>query len=94
MGAPRQWDFTDYSAIHRVSSAEIEHHLRNCKVAAKKLIPELKKTKGPIQQVAPLFAAGKMAKPEQVDAAVKELFDVLFHMSLEPAALKAYAIRR
>jgi hypothetical protein len=90
-GAPRQWDFTDYSAIHRVSSAEIEHHLRNCKVAAKKLIPELKKTKGPIQQVAPLFAAGKMAKPEQVDAAVKELFDVLFHMSLEPAALKAYS---
>ena len=90
-GSPRQWDFTDYSAIHRVSSAEIEHHLRNCKVAAKKLIPELKKTKGPIQQVALLFAAGKMAKPEQVDAAVKDLFDVLFHMSLEPAALKAYS---
>jgi hypothetical protein len=90
-GSPRQWDFTDYSAIHRVSSAEIEHHLRNCKVAAQKLLPELKKAKGPIKQVAPLFGAGKMAKPEQVDAAVKELFDVLFHMSLEPAALKAYS---
>jgi mono/diheme cytochrome c family protein len=90
-GSPRQWDFTDYSSTHRVSSAEIEHHLRNCKVAAKKLLPELKKAKGPIKQVPPLFAAGKMAKPEQVDAAVKDLFDVLFHMSLEPAALKAYS---
>lgn len=90
-GAPRQWDFTDYSAIHRVSGAEIEHHLRNCKVTAKRLLPELKKNKGPLKQVAPLLGAGKKAKPEQVDAAVKDLFEVLYHLPLEPAALKAYS---
>jgi len=90
-GSPRQWDFTDYASTHRVSGAEIEHHLRNCKATAKRLMPELKKSQGPIKQVAPLLGAGKAAKPEQVDAAVKDLFDVLYHLSLEPAALQAYS---
>lgn len=87
-GSPRQWHFTDYSSTHRVSSPEIEHHLRNSRVAAKRLIPELKKSKGPIKQLTPLFGDAKSVTSEKVDAAVRELFDVLYHLSLEPDALR------
>lgn len=48
----RKWDFTDYSALHRISGAEYEHHLLNCIVFAKKIVgksnrlPSLKKLTG------------------------------------------------
>jgi hypothetical protein len=90
-GSSLQWDFTDYASTHRVSSAEMEHHLRNCTVTAKRLSPRLKSPNGPIKKAAALFSAGKAATPEQADAAVRDTFEVLFHLTLEPAALKAYS---
>ena len=88
-GSPRQWQFTDYSAVHRVSGPEIEHHLRNCTLMAQAMLAEIKKSKGPLPQMTALMGAGKMATPEQVQAAVEALFEMLFHLRLDPASLQA-----
>ena len=89
--APRKWEFTDYASLHRVSSAEIEHHLQNCTLVAKPLTPRLRSDKAAINKVATLLGAGKAATTEQVDAAVKDTFEVLLHLPLEPTALKGYS---
>ena len=99
-GAARQWNFSDYSSAHRVSGAEIEHHLRNCRIAIKELMPQLLRLQtqpldrqGPLASVVPLFGAGKAAKPEQVDAAVQGVFTMLFHLPLAPEAVRAHGDR-
>ena len=82
----RKWDFTDYSSMHRISGAEYEHHLRNCKRITKEIVgrrfPSLKK-------LAEALSAGKAATPEQLEAAVAETFDVLLRLPLDPATLEA-----
>lgn len=87
-GSPRQWHFTDYSSTHRVSAAEIDHHLRNCRVAAKLVIPELKRSRGPFKHMTPLFGDARPVTAEKVDAAVLELFDFMYHSSLDADALR------
>jgi mono/diheme cytochrome c family protein len=86
----RQWDFADYSSSHRLSDAEIDHHLRNCASMAKILAPRFGNSNGPIKKMAAVLGAGKSATPEQVDAAVAESFDFLLHLPLDEAALKKY----
>ena len=86
----RQWDFADYSSSHRLSDAEIDHHLRNCASIAKSLAPRFGNSNGPIKKMAAVLGAGKSATPEQVDAAVAETFDFLLHLPLDEAALKKY----
>lgn len=84
----RKWDFTDYSSLHRISGAEYEHHLRNCTTVTKRIIgkingsPSFKNLKGAI-------SAGKSAKPEQLEAAVAETYEVLLRLPLDPAARKS-----
>ena len=86
----RQWDFADYSSSHRLSDAELDHHVRNCTSVAKSMVPKLKNTSGPIKKMGAVLGAGKSATPEQVDAAVAETFDFLLHLPLDEAALKKY----
>ena len=87
---PRKWEFTDYSSLHRISGAEYEHHLRNCTTVAKRIAgkingsPSLKNLKGAL-------SAGKSAKPEQLEAAVAETYEVLLRLPLDPAARKSQA---
>lgn len=71
-----RWEFTDYSALHRVSEAEYEHHLRNCGVAAKHLRHRV--------HFAEVLKAGKTATPEQRLAAVVKTYDVILRLPLEP----------
>ena len=86
----RQWNFADYSSSHRLSDAELDHHVRNCTSVAKSLAPRLGNSNGPIKKMAAVLGAGKSATPEQVDAAVAETFDFLLHLPLDEAALKKY----
>ncbi len=87
---PRKWDFADYSSLHRISGAEYEHHLRNCTTVAKRIVgkingsPSFKNLKGAL-------SAGKSAKPEQLEAAVAECYEVLLRLPLDPAARKSQA---
>jgi hypothetical protein len=85
----RKWDFTDYSSMHRISGAEYEHHLRNCKRITKEIVakrwPSLKK-------LAEALSAGKSATPEQLEAAVAETFEVLLRLPLDPAMLEAKSV--
>jgi hypothetical protein len=84
----RKWDFTDYSSLHRISSAEYEHHLLNCKRVTKEIVSRIGRS--PLfKNLAAALGAGKSATPEQLDAAVAETFDVLLRLPLAPATLKA-----
>jgi len=84
----RKWDFTDYSSLHRISGAEYEHHLLNCTTVAKRIVgkingsPSFKNLKGAL-------SAGKSAKPEQLEAAVAECYEVLLRLPLDPADRKS-----
>ncbi len=84
----RQWDFADYSSSHRLSDAELDHHVRNCTMVAKKLVAGAMRSQ--LKKLAGALGAGKSATPEQVDAAVAETFDFLLHLPLDEAALKKY----
>jgi hypothetical protein len=85
--APK-WDFTDYSSLHRISSAEYEHHLLNCKRVTKEIVSRIGRSPS-FKKLAGALGAGKSATPEQLDAAVAETFDVLLRLPLGPAELKS-----
>ncbi len=85
--APK-WDFTDYSSLHRISSAEYEHHLLNCKRVTKEIVSRIGRSPS-FKNLAGALGAGKSATPEQLDAAVAETFDVLLRLPLGPAELKS-----
>ncbi len=76
-----KWDFADYSALHRVSDAEYEHHLRNCRALAKRLrhMPHL----------AAVLRAGKSATSEQRQAAVVKTYEVVLRLPLDPDRVKS-----
>ena len=84
----RKWDFTDYSSLHRVSSAEYEHHLRNCTTVAKRIVAGANRSPS-LKNLAKALSAGKSATPEQLEAAVAETFEVLLRLPLDSAALKS-----
>ncbi|MEI7823101.1 MAG: DUF1588 domain-containing protein, partial [Verrucomicrobiota bacterium] len=85
---PRKWDFTDYSSLHRISSAEYEHHLLNCKRVTKEIVSRIGRSPS-FKNLAAALGAGKSATPEQLDAAVAETFDMLLRLPLGPAELKS-----
>jgi len=76
-----KWEFTDYSALHRVSDAEYEHHLRNCKVVAKRLRH--------MAHLAAVQRAGKSATSEQRQAAVVKTYEVVLRLPLDPERVKS-----
>ncbi|MFT5041120.1 MAG: hypothetical protein ACI8TX_002092 [Hyphomicrobiaceae bacterium] len=82
----RKWEFTDYSSLHRISGAEYEHHLRNCKRVTKEIVA---KRWSSLKKLAGALSAGKSATPEQLEAAVAETFDALLRLPLDSAALKS-----
>ena len=85
--APK-WDFTDYSSLHRISSAEYEHHLLTCKRVTKEIVSRIGRLPS-FKNLAKALSAGKAATPEQREAAVAETFDVLLRLPLDSATLKA-----
>jgi hypothetical protein len=84
----RKWDFTDYSSLHRISAAEYEHHLLNCKRVTKEIVPRIGRSPS-FKNLAAALNAGKAATPEQREAAVAETFEVLLRLPLGPAELKS-----
>ena len=84
----RKWDFTDYSSLHRISSAEYEHHLLNCKRVTKEIVSRIGRSPS-FKKLAGALGAGKSATPEQLEAAVAETFEVLLRLPLDPAMLKS-----
>lgn len=84
----RKWDFTDYSSLHRISGAEYEHHLLNCRRVTKEIVPRIGRSPS-FKNLAAAIGAGKSATHEQREAAVAETFDVLLRLPLEPAELKS-----
>ena len=84
----QKWDFTDYSSLHRISSAEYEHHLLNCKRVTKEIVSRIGRSPS-FKNLAAALGAGKSAPPVQLDAAVAETFDVLLRLPLGPAELKS-----
>ena len=85
---PRKWDFTDYSSLHRLSGAEYEHHLRNCTTVAKRIVGKINGAPS-FKNLKEALSAGKSAKPEQLEAAVAECYEVLLRLPLDPAARKS-----
>lgn len=71
-GLPETWDFSDYSAAHRLTEAELEVHVINCTTLAKAL-----RQRRALPAVEAAAAAGKGATAEVVAAAVREAFTKL-----------------
>ncbi len=86
-----KWDFQDYSAALRLTEPELDQHLNNCVLIAEGMAPRIAKGGGPLKKVQALMSSGKTATPEQVEAAVIEMFDYVLHLQLEPAELRKYS---
>lgn len=84
-GLPETWDFSDYSAAHRLTEAELEVHVINCTSFAKAL-----RTKRSLPAVEVVAAAGKATSTEAVTAAVREAFKRLLRREPGPEELPRY----
>ena len=84
-GLPETWDFSDYSAAHRLTEAELEVHVINCTTLAKAL-----RQRRALPAVEAAAAAGKAATPEVVAAAVREAFTRLLKREPGPEDVERY----
>lgn len=84
-GLPETWDFSDYSAAHRLTEAELEIHVINCTTLAKAL-----RQRRALPAVEAVAAAGKAATPEQIAVAVREAFTKLLKREPGPEEAERY----
>ena len=84
-GLPETWDFSDYSAAHRLTEAELEVHVINGTTFAKAL-----RKKRSLPAIEAAAAAGKAATAETVTAAVREAFTKLLRREPGPEEVPRY----
>ena len=64
------WAGSNYSTADRIDQAEIEAHLRTCKLMLSRMMPLVINNKLKIRSLHPVYKAGKNATAAQIQAAV------------------------
>ena len=80
------WAGSNYSTAGRIDEAEIEAHLRTCKLMLSRMMPLVVNNKFKVRSLHPVYKAGKNATAAQIQAAVEESFQKILRQA--PSATK------
>ena len=85
------WAGSNYSTAGRIDEAEIEAHLRTCKLMLSRIMPLVVNNKLKIRSLHPVYKAGKNATAAQIQAAVNESFQKILRQPPSATKMQQYS---